>query len=140
MGTAASVELLEIQYADRCYERYIVIAGGRITCLRCTAKSGRTKQQCRKPALKTSRTQKCGHHGGKPRPKIKHGLETLAARSERSQESAMLSALEDAMTVLGMTTSPRTRGRKASGYQPVRTLADVMRLMERTQWKRSNGQ
>ena len=138
MSTNISNKSINSPYVYRLTEQYLVTAGGRITCLRCTAKSGRTKQQCRKPAIKASRTQKCGHHGGRPQPKVKHGLETLAARSERSQESAMLSALEDAMKVLGMTTSARTRGRKAKGYQPVRAMADVMRLIERTKWKRSS--
>lgn len=114
-------------------EKFLVTAGGKINCLRCTARSGRTKQQCRKPAVKSSRTQKCLHHGGKSRPRVKHGLDTLAARSARSHESAMLSALEDAMTVLGMSASPRTRGRKASGYQPVKTFADVVSLMRRSE-------
>ncbi len=132
MSTNISNKSVNSPYGHRLTEQHLVTAGGRITCLRCTAKSGRTKQQCRKPAIKASRTQKCSHHGGRPQPNVKHGLETLAARSERSQESAMLSALEDAMNVLGMTTSARTRGRKAKGYQPVRTTADVMRLIERT--------
>ena len=39
-------------------------AGGRIRCARCTAQSSRTKLQCGRPALKTSKTQKCQFHGG----------------------------------------------------------------------------
>ena len=43
----------------------IVTAGGKITCKRCTAKSKRSGEQCKKPALRTSRTQKCQFHGGR---------------------------------------------------------------------------
>ena len=39
-------------------------AGGRIRCARCTAQSSRSKQQCGRPTLKTSKTQKCQFHGG----------------------------------------------------------------------------
>ena len=58
-----------------CHEgkaQYLQTAGGKITCLRCTAKSTRTKLQCGRPAIKTSRTQKCQYHGGRP-----HTAETL---------------------------------------------------------------
>jgi hypothetical protein len=51
---------------------YLLTGGGNITCLRCTANSTRTKQQCGRPAVKTSRTQKCQYHGGRP-----HSAETL---------------------------------------------------------------
>ncbi len=34
--------------------KYLITAGGKIVCLRCTAKSKRTKLQCAKPALKAS--------------------------------------------------------------------------------------
>ena len=40
-------------------------AGGRICCARCTAQSSRTKLQCGRPALKTSKTQKCQFHGAR---------------------------------------------------------------------------
>jgi hypothetical protein len=45
----------------------------------------------------------------------------------------MLSSLEDMMTLLGFDTSPRTRGRKAAGYKQVKTLADAIELMKRTE-------
>ena len=119
----------------------LITAGGRIRCLRCTANSTRTKKQCGRPALKTSRTQKCQFHGGRSAgPKTEkgkariaaaqtvHGQETNAVRAERSAGSARLSRLEDAMYLLGLTTAPRTRGRKSRGYVPVKTLDDV-RLM-----------
>ena len=124
------------------YETYITLAGGRIYCLRCTAKSVRSGLQCAKPAMKSSRTQKCSHHGGRAtgpktaagRQRIAqahtiHGESTKAARREHSKASAELSQLEDAMHMLGMTTAPRTRGRKAASYRPVRTIEDVKRMM-----------
>jgi hypothetical protein len=40
-----------------------------------------------------------------------------------------LSRLEDAAYLLGMMTGPRGRGRKASGYVPVKTIEQVRRMM-----------
>ena len=117
-------------------------AGGRICCARCTAQSSRTKLQCGRPALTTSKTQKCQFHGGrKSGPKTeegrsriaaahyKHGESSKAARAEYSKSSATLSQLEDAMHILKMTTAPRTRGRKPRGYKPLRTVRDVLQSM-----------
>ena len=118
-------------------------AGGRICCARCTAQSSRTKLQCGRPALKTSKTQKCQFHGGgqssgkqtlEGRSRIaaahyKHGESTKAARAEYSKASATLNQLEDAMHLLKMTTAPRTRGRKPSGYKPVRSTQDLIQLV-----------
>jgi hypothetical protein len=121
---------------------YLTTAGGQIKCLRCTALSTRTKQQCCRPALKSSKTQKCGSHGGlstgpktaEGRQRIAeaqtvHGWDTKVARSERSRGSLRLAQLEDALHVLGMTTAKRTRGRKPNGYTPLRTIADVCRFL-----------
>lgn len=107
--------------------------------MRCMAHSSRTGEQCARPALKTSKTQKCQYHGGRGSgPKTAtgkariaaahtiHGQETRAIRLERSSASARLSQLEDAMHVLGLTDAPRIRGRKAKDYVPVQTLADVV--------------
>ena len=79
--------------------------GGRVTCTRCNAKSKRTKQQCRNPAIKGK--TKCKHHGGRstgsrtPEGKArqiaantKHGNETRAIREERSAKLAELYELE----------------------------------------------
>lgn len=123
--------------------RFLATAGGRICCARCTAQSSRTKLQCGRPALKTSKTQKCQFHGGGPtsgkqteagRARIaatlyKHGESTKAARAEYSKASTTLNQLEDAMHLLKMTTAPRTRGRKPSGYLPLRSVDDVIRLV-----------
>ena len=123
--------------------RFLATAGGRICCARCTAQSSRTKLQCGRPALKTSKTQKCQFHGGGQtsgmqteagRARIaaahyKHGESTKAARAEYSKASASLRKLEDAMHVLKMSTAPRTRGRKPSGYKPVRSTHDVIQMV-----------
>ena len=119
----------------------IFLAGEKIKCQRCTAKSSRTGLQCGRPALKTSKTQKCQYHGGRSTgPKTAegkariaaahtvHGQETSAARGERSVASARLSRIEDAMYLLEMTNATRTRGRKAKGYVPVKTLDDVRQM------------
>jgi hypothetical protein len=121
---------------------YPLTAGEKIQCLRCTARSQRTGQQCGRPALKTSKTQKCGRHGGlSTGPKTAegkahiaalhtvHGQETRVKRAERSEASARLSRLEDAAYLLGMMTGPRGRGRKASGYVPIKTLEDLAQMI-----------
>lgn len=130
----------------------LTTASGRIKCLRCTALSTRTKQQCGRPALKTSKTQKCGSHGGlstgpktaEGRQRIAdaqtvHGRDTKAARLERSGGSLRLAQLEDAMHVLGMTSAPRTRGRKPNGYTPLRTIDDVCRALIDTDLHQVSG-
>ena len=122
--------------------QFLTTAGGRIRCLRCLAKSSRTKLQCGKPALKSSKQQRCGSHGGlstgpktaEGRQRIAHaqtvhGRDTKAARLERSRGSLRLAQLEDAMHVLGMTVGKRTRGRKPNGYTPLRTIDDECRVL-----------
>ena len=124
------------------YQTYITLAGGRIRCLRCSARSVRSGEQCGKPAMKSSKTQKCTHHGGRSKgattvegkqriidANLTHGQSTKAARAEHSKVSARLSMLEDCMYLLGMTTAPRIRGRKPAGYVPVRSLDDVKRVL-----------
>jgi hypothetical protein len=122
--------------------QYLITAAGKIQCLRCTARSTRTGNQCGRPALKSSRAQKCPAHSGRSTgPKTaegkariaalhtEHGRETRAKRAERSEASARLSRLEDAACLLGMMTGPRGRGRKARGYVPVKTIEQVRRMM-----------
>jgi hypothetical protein len=118
-------------------------AGGLISCARCTAQSTRTKLQCGRPALKTSKTQKCQFHGGgltsgkqtlEGRSRIaaahyKHGESSKEARAEYSRASTTLNQLEDAMHLLKMTTATRTRGRKPSGYKPVHSTQDLIQLV-----------
>jgi hypothetical protein len=119
-------------------EEYLHIAAGKIKCLRCTAKSKRTGQQCGAPALRISKTQKCRIHGGKSTgPKtdagiqrireanITSGNETKVAREERSRKNLWFAQAEDVMEVLEMTTGPRNRGRKPNCYSKIKTLDDV---------------
>jgi len=116
----------------------LLIAGGKIKCLRCTARSKRTGQQCGAPALRSSKAQKCRVHGGKSTgPKTEAGIrrirkanmssgnETKEAREDRSLKSLWFSQVEDAMHVLKMTTAKRTRGRKPSGYTKLTSIDDV---------------
>ncbi len=120
-------------------EEYLSTAGGKIKCLRCTAKSVRSGNQCLKPALKSSRTNKCAHHGGRNKgpvteagkarsaaAHVKTGEFTKRAIRERSEKLAEMMQLEDAMHVLKMTTATRTRGRKPNGYTPLATFKDVV--------------
>jgi hypothetical protein len=118
------------------------MAGEKMLCVRCTARSSRTGLQCGRLALKSSKTQKCQFHGGwSTGPKTAegkariaarhtdHGQETRAKRAERSAASARLSQLEDAAYLLGMITGPRVRGRKAVGYVPIKTIEDAMNML-----------
>ena len=120
-------------------EQYLVTGGGKITCLRCLAKSTRTKIQCGRPAIKSSRTQKCQFHGGKfhsqetleriSKANTIHGQFTKAAKDQYRHDSALMHELEDAIAVLKMGEGPRIRGRKPNGYKPVTTQADVVRMI-----------
>jgi hypothetical protein len=120
----------------------LVTAGSKISCLRCTAMSKRSGEQCKKPALKASRTQKCEFHGGRSTgPKtqagkdrqraavLKTGNYTKEAMEDRARSVRVLAGLEDATYVLNMTTMPRTRGRKPLGYVPLKTVEDVVQFM-----------
>lgn len=110
-------------------EPYLNTAGGKIRCRRCKAQSSRTKLQCSKPALKGKAV--CGHHGGLstgPRSKegkdriraahLKHGDETLEAKSERSAKSVVFRYLTDIGNYCDMFYKKlKTRGRPPSGYK-----------------------
>ena len=120
-------------------EMFLVTAGGQIKCLRCTASSTRTKQQCRKPALKVSTTQKCQVHGGRPHSKktleaiakanTRHGESTKTAKEQFRQDAALIRKLADAVRVLQMGEGPKMRGRKPKGYCGVYSQEDVVRMM-----------
>ena len=124
------------------YENFITLAGGAIRCRRCLAKSVRSGRQCAKPAMKSSKTQKCTHHGGRSigpqteagRQRIAaahttHGEKTKLARQQHSKDSAKISMLEDSMFVLGMGDGKRLQGRKANGYRPLRTIEEVREFL-----------
>ena len=121
------------------FEIYIRVAGGAICCRRCLAQSTRTKVQCARPALKASRTQKCQFHGGRPHSEetlkriaeanTSHAEASSKAKKQYRHDSALIHELEDALYVLKMAEGPRIRGRKPLGYRPVRTEADVARMI-----------
>ena len=123
-------------------EKYLSTAGGRITCLRCTAKSSRSKKQCGRPALIASTTKVCQFHGGRGSgPKTdegkariaaahtKHGEYSKAAKAATSAGLAKLSQLDDLLYLMKMTSVTRSPGRKPLGYRPVRTIQDMFELM-----------
>ena len=98
---------------------------GRVTCTQCNAKSKRTKQQCRNPAIKGK--TKCKHHGGRSTgsktsegkarqvaANTKHGNETRAKREDRSAKLAELYALEMLGRELGLISGAMV-GRKPRG-------------------------
>lgn len=129
------------------YEPFVTLAGGRIRCLRCTASSTRTKMQCGKPAMKSSRTQKCTHHGGRstgPRTAegkqrlreahLVHGQCAKATRASYAKDSAILSMLEDSLHVMGLIDAKRRQGRKATGYKPVLTVEDVEQFIRNSHY------
>jgi hypothetical protein len=119
-------------------EKFLLTAGGRITCLRCTAKSTRSGNQCLKPALKSSRTHVCGHHGGRNKgptteagkarsaaANLKTGEYTKDAIEKRSRKLTELLQLEDVCAIVGLINGARTRGRKPLGYKPLKTAKDA---------------
>jgi hypothetical protein len=120
--------------------KYLKTAGGKINCLRCTALSTRTKLQCGRPAIKTSRTQKCQYHGGRQHTaetlkriseaNTLHGQSTKSAKEQYRHDSALMHELEDAIAVLKMGSGPKIRGPKPKGYKPVMTQADVVRMIQ----------
>ena len=122
------------------YEQYLTTAGGKISCLRCLAQSSRTKLQCGRPAIKTSRKQKCQFHGGRTHSEetlkrisqanTTHGQFTKEAIEQYRHGSALMHELQDAMYVLKMGEGAKIRGPKPKGYKPVMTLADVVRMIQ----------
>jgi hypothetical protein len=113
------------EFMDESKAKYLITGGGKITCLRCTAKSSRTKLQCGRPAINISRTQKCQFHGGRPHSEetlrrisegnMIQGQATKEAKEQYKHDSALMHELEDAVYFLDMAQGPRTRGRKPAG-------------------------
>ena len=115
--------------------------------------SKHTRQQCRKPALKASRTQKCGHHGGGAKSGKQsaegkarigaahriHGRETNTVRQERSQGALRMALIEDVAHAIGLITATRTTGRKPAGYRPIKTLEEVKAWVLEDALHRDNG-
>jgi hypothetical protein len=103
--------------------------GGRVRCMRCTAKSKRTGQQCRLAALKGM--TKCRFHGGRStgpktdegkqrcaEAKTIHGRETRKARTERSVTLGKLAELEAVGRVGGVIAGPKASGRPPKPRPP----------------------
>lgn len=112
-------------------------AGGRITCIQCSAKSKRTGLQCRAPAIKGK--TKCRFHGGKStgsktpegrrhcaQARTIHGQETATMRMERRLASARLAVLESVGFAIGMMAGPRTPGRRPNRMAEVYPELKVM--------------
>lgn len=108
----------------------ITTLGGRIQCNQCQAKSKRSQQQCRGPAVRTMNF--CRMHSGKGSgPKTKegrqrcaeaktiHGFDTRKARTERSLGAARLAVLEAVGHQLGFMSGARTRGPKPTRMSEV---------------------
>ena len=104
-------------------------AGGKIACRRCKAVSGRTKQQCERPAIRLK--QVCQFHVGRSTgPKseeakirlktlnLKHGEYIKEKRLTSSKQILLLRYLEDVCLHLGLF-STKTRGPKPTGYIPL---------------------
>lgn len=134
------------------FQSVLSTAGGTIICLRCTAKSKRTGQQCGKPALKSSKTQKCQFHGGRSTgPKTEAGKArqkaavtttgdfTKDAIEHRARSMHILSGIEDVMHLLGLITATRTRGRKPVGYVPINTIEGVIQFVLDSKANRLKG-
>ena len=140
MGDKVSVKQAKEECSAEGKAQYLQTAGGNITCLRCTAQSTRTKLQCGRPAIKTSRTQKCQYHGGRPHmaetlrriseANTIHGEATKAAKEQFRHDCAQIHELQDAVYVLKMGEGPKIRGPKPKGYKPVMTQADVVRMIQ----------
>lgn len=124
-------------------KRWLLTAGGSIHCLRCTAISKRTRQQCGRPALVSSRHRKCQFHGGRStgpitnkgrvavaRAHLLHGRETREQRTERAAKAAELKQLGDIARLVGLISGRRPPGRNPNAYTPIRTLEDALRFRD----------
>lgn len=125
--------------AETSSSAFLITAGSKITCRRCTAMSKRSGEQCKKPALRGKAV--CDFHGGRSTgPKttdgkarqraaiLKKGSYTKEAMEGKARSVRVLAGLEDALYVLNMTTKPRSRGRKPKEYVPLKTVEDVVKF------------
>jgi len=114
---------------NKLFEHQLLTAGGKIACRRCKAVSGRTKQQCGRPAIRLKKV--CQFHGGRSTgPKseeaknrlktlnLKHGEYIKEKRITSSKQILLLRYLEDVCLHLGLF-STKTRGPKPTGYIPL---------------------
>lgn len=104
----------------------LITAGGKIACRRCKAVSGRTKQQCGRPAIRHKSV--CQFHGGRSTgPKsqeakkrlktlrLMHGQYTKEQRLAFAEQNLKLRYLEDVGLYVGLLPN-KSRGRKPAGY------------------------
>ena len=115
---------MDMKHDESIEVSYFLLAGGKIRCLQCSATSKRSGLQCRAPAMRTKRVCKA-HGGASPGPrtaegrlrcaaaKTVHGLETRAAREQRTLGLVNLAKLELQARQLGLIQGPLTSGRKA---------------------------
>ena len=140
MSDKVSVKQVNEGYSAEGKAEYLQTAAGKITCLRCQAKSTRTKMQCGRPALTISSKQLCQYHGGRPHTaetlkriseaNTLHGKSSKQAKEEYRHSLELIHELQDAMYVLKMGSGPKIRGPKPKGYKPVMTQADVVRMIQ----------
>jgi hypothetical protein len=103
-------------YSNKCQiknpEYILMTAGGKIKCRRCVGVSSRSKQQCKHPALKTSKASRCKWHSGASTGPLtkegkdsiraahwKDGTETREARAERKKKFFELNQLASSLGV-----------------------------------------
>lgn len=99
------------------------IAGGKIICRQCRAKSKRTQVQCQAPAMKGKEV--CRFHGGLSmgptsiegrercaQARAVHGNDSRQSRAELSAGLAYIASLEMLARSIGMISGPKPRGRK----------------------------
>ena len=121
---------------------YLLTAGGRIRCKRCQARSSQKKQQCGKPALKTSTKQLCNTHGGRPhtaetlqrisQANTIHGEFSKISKEQYRKDAIFIRQLEACMGLLEMGKGPKIRGRKPAGYIGVHSIEDVVSVLLKT--------
>ena len=123
------------------FEQILITGGGRIVCKRCQAKSGRTKKQCGKPALKGKKV--CQFHGGLstgPRTaqgidrirkaQWKHGKFSKEAIKQASEKDALFRYLGDIGNHINLFVHKvKTVGRPSSLYEHL-DLEDPAQLLE----------
>ena len=121
----------------------IVTAGGKIVCNRCLAKSKRTHQQCGRPAMHGKSV--CNFHGGKstgPRTAegkersrqahIKTGAFTSESRQRQLATMLQLVYIEDMMYEINITSAPKTRGPKPTGFIKYNSVSEMLQAIEET--------
>lgn len=121
-------------------EKYLVTAGGKITCVRCKAYLKKHQRQCLHPAVKNKSC--CKWHGGMSTgPRTQEGIErirkahltsgneTLVAKQQRSQQNLKLQMLEQSLYLLNLTNAPRSRGPKAKGFKIMKSIQEVKKVI-----------